>query len=411
MDQLRFATIALAIVATSISPPARAEVAVAPGGLAEALAGARPGDRLRLLAGIHRGRFVVNVPIQIEGAPGAILDGGGEGTPLSLAADGIVVSHLEIRGSGADLSHDDAVVRLVRAHDITVRGCRVEARAFGIYLEGGGRHVITGNEVRGDASLPVVRRGNGIHLWNSEANEIRDNGLSDVRDGVYLSFAHRNRIEGNHGNGLRYGIHYMYSEHNVLLGNRFRGCTGGIALMYSKQNRISGNQTTGNRDFGILCQQLEDSVLVGNRTSGNGRGLFLENSGRNRFLKNRVEENGVGVFLTAGSEANVFSRNRFAGNLVQVFEDRADGQVWSESGSGNYWGDYAGFDWNGDGIGELPYRIRTARSALLARWPAARWFLGSPVFALLAWWDRLIVDPAPGALDPAPLVGWSDQVS
>jgi nitrous oxidase accessory protein len=396
--------IAAALVLGLVTAAYAAERLVVPGGLATALAQAQPGDTLRLAPGVYPGPLTVSLAIRLVGEPGAVIDGGGDGTVLTLTADGTEVSDLTIRGGGDDLSHDDAVVLLRDARDITVERCHVEAQAFGIYLRGGGGHHILRNAVRGNPALASPRRGNGIHLWHTQGNELRDNRLTSVRDGIYLSFAHENLIHGNHGTGLRYGIHYMYSERNTLEGNRFESCTGGIALMFSMNNRIADNEATDNRDFGILCQQLERSLLAHNHTARNGRGFFLENSANNRFVDNRVEDNGVGVFLTAGSEANVFTRNDFADNLVQVFQDRYAPNAWSDGGRGNVWSDYTGFDWNGDGVGEAPYRLQTAVSALMARRPSARWFLMSPTLALLDWWDARLTLPDPSALDPSPLV-------
>ncbi len=380
---------------------------VKPGELEVVLARAAPGDTLKLLPGIHPGPITIDLPVRLEASPGAILEGPGTGTVLTLTADGIEIHGLTVRGSGADLARDEAVILIAEAQNVTVEDCRVEARAFGIYLQAGGDHHILGNEILGDTSLKVSRRGNGIHLWKTEHNEIRDNHLVDVRDGIYLSFAHDNVIDGNRGTGLRYGIHYMYSERNTLTGNRFAEGTGGIALMFSMHNRISDNETLDNRDFGILCQQIEHSHLEGNRAAGNGRGFYLQNSVANRFTGNRLESNGVGVYLTAGSEENVFTGNRFSGNLVHVFEDHAGSNAFFDRGRGNFWGDYAGFDWNGDGVGETPYRLNTAASALMARRPVARWFWMSPALALLDWWDARLATPGFGSsdsFDPFPLV-------
>lgn len=386
--------------------PARAaELEVEPDELEAVLLRAAPGDTLKLAPGVYHGPITIDLPVRLEGSPGAILEGSGAGTVLTLTADGIAVSGLTVRGSGADLAQDEAVILIAEAQDVTVEDCRVEARAFGIYVQAGGGHHILGNEVLGDTSLQVARRGNGIHLWNTEHNEVRGNRLVDVRDGVYLSFAHDNVIHGNQGTGLRYGIHYMFSERNSLIENRFARCTGGIALMFSKHNRIENNETVDNRDFGILCQQIEHSHLEGNRAAGNGRGFFLENSAINRFVDNRLDGNGVGIYLTAGSEQNVLTGNRFSGNLVQVFEDHAGANAFFDQGRGNFWSDYAGFDWNSDGVGETPYRLNTAASALIARRPVARWFWMSPALALLDWWDARLATSGTDSFDPFPLVG------
>ncbi|MFQ5720268.1 MAG: nitrous oxide reductase family maturation protein NosD [Acidobacteriota bacterium] len=396
----------MVVVMAAPSAVAAHTTIVHPGELTGAIASARPGDTLHLLPGTHAGAFTLAVPLHLVGEPGAVVEGPGHGTVVVVSASGSTLEGLTLRGSGADLAADDAVVRLHEVRDVHVQHCRVDARAFGIYVRAGASNVVTDNEVHGDAGLPVARRGNGIHLWHTHDNEIRDNLLADVRDGVYLSFAHENRIVGNRGTGLRYGIHYMYSERNLLRANRFDRCTGGIALMFSMRNQIEANETLGNRDFGILCQQLEHSTLAGNRTSHNGRGLYLENSAGNRLIDNLIIGNGVGAFLTAGSEDNVFTSNHFDGNLVQVYQDRARGNRWWEKGRGNAWSDYAGFDWNGDGIGETPYRLQTAASALLARRPVARWFVGSPALSLLDWWDTQMssVDGGTTTMDRFPLV-------
>lgn len=391
---------ALALLA-AVGAPA---VPVPPGDLQTALEAARPGDTLLLEPGIHSGPVLVERRVRITGRPGAVLQGDLRGTTLVLAADGIVVEGLVVRGSGEDLSSDDAVIRLHEAQGVTVRGCQVEARAFGIYVRGGGHHRIVGNVVRGDASIPLNRRGNGIHLWHTVSNLVRGNDLAEVRDGIYLSFAHENEIVDNAGEGQRYGIHYMYSERNTLRGNRFSRCTGGIALMFSMRNRVEENETVDNRDFGLLCQQLEETRIAGNRIERNGRGIYLENSAGNRVEKNLIASNGVGAYLTAGSERNLFHENRFDGNLVQVFQDRAGANSWWDEGRGNYWSDYAGFDWDGDGIGETPYRLQTTASALMAHRPAARWFWMSPALSLLDWWDAQVDDRGAVPFDWFPLV-------
>jgi nitrous oxidase accessory protein len=377
---------------------------VAPGQLSSVLTEAQSGDAVLLETGIHRGPVVLLRAITLSGTPGALLVGDGHGTVLVLAADGIVVEDLVVRGTGSDLGHDDAAIELRTIRNATVRRVTIETRGFGIYVRSGGGHRLIDNLVEGDARVQQARRGNGIHLWHTEHNEIRDNHLSEVRDGVYLSFAHDNTIAGNRGLGLRYGIHYMYSERNTLDSNRFEDSVGGIALMFSRSNLIMRNETHRNQRFGILCQMIEGSRLIDNRASANGRGFYVENSATNRFTGNYLRANGVGAYLTAGSEQNVLVGNSFEGNLVQVYRQHAGRNVWWEEQRGNHWSDYLGLDWNGDGVGETPHRIETASSALLARRPELRWLWLSPLLALLDWWSLKIGAAAPDGYDPYPLV-------
>jgi nitrous oxidase accessory protein len=381
-----------------------AAIDVQPGQLDNVLANAQPGQRLRLQPGVHRGPVVLSKRVAIEGVAGSILEGTGSGNVLTIEADGCEVRGLTVRGSGRDLNQDDAVVLLKEVRDVTVRECVVDARAFGVYVRAGGGHHLVDNIVKGDATLAEVERGNGIHLWHTERNEVRNNRVASTRDGIYLSFAHDNQIVENRGVGLRYGIHYMYSERNTLEGNAFSKSVGGIALMFSKKNRIHDNETSDNQRFGILCQMVESSEIYGNHASGNGRGLFLENSANNVLRHNLIRQNGVGVFMTAGSEGNLLVDNAFDENVVQLYRDHAGNNQWARQGRGNYWSDYAGFDWNADGVGEQPYQMDTGASALMARYPAARWLWRSPLMLLLDWWHRNERQAVATRLDLFPLV-------
>ena len=403
----RLVTIAIALlsVVCELGSAGATPLDVSPGGFAIALSQVRPGDVLRLTPGVYRGPFKISAPsVQLSGDPRAIIDGGGQGTALTLAADGIKLEGITVRGSGNDLTNNDAVILVLDAHRVTVRRCHVEAKAFGIYLRGGGEHVIAENQIRGDASLKRSQRGNGIHLWHTEGNRVLDNTVTEVRDGLYLSFAHHNLIQGNDVSGVRYGIHYMYSDDNTLMHNRLEKCLGGATLMFAKRNLIRDNDAIGNRRFGILLLSIDSSRFINNLVARNDRGFVIGNSNSDRFDDNRIRENGIGAFITAGSEGNVFASNEFDGNLVQAYVDHAGINRWTENGRGNFWSDYIGFDLNGNGIGETPYRLQNATSALIATRPQARWLMMSPTLALLDWFQQRVVETDNTYLDPAPLV-------
>jgi nitrous oxidase accessory protein len=380
------------------------EYRVGPGNLPKVLRHLEVHDVLILKKGVHAGPVTLKKSCVLEGEPGAILEGNDHGFTLVITANNVDVSRLTVRGSGSDLSTDDATVLLDKVQGVTVQNCRVESKAFGIYLKAGGGHFILNNEVYGEPALPRSQRGNGIHLWHTEKNTVCGNYLQDTRDGVYLSFTHQNLIEGNHASQLRYGIHYMYSDKNHLKGNRFDHCQGGIVLMFSRNNLIEENEMVANQKFGLLCLQLENSIFQKNHTAFNARGMFIEASEGNRFVGNRIEDNGVGLFLTAGSDGNTFNGNNMARNVVQIYQLRMGKNRWSDHRKGNYWSDYTGLDWKGDGIGDSPYQIQTAASVLLARRPVTRWFWMSPALTLLNWWESRIQGPRETDMDYFPLI-------
>lgn len=383
---------------------------------AEAVRAARPGDTVRVAAGVHRGALVVDRSVVLVAEPGAVLDAGGEGTAVTLAADSVVLRGFGIRESGRSLDADDAAVRVVECRGCRVVGNRVERSLHGIYLVRSHAVAVADNRIEGDAALDEPRRGNGIHLFDSHASRIEGNVIRGTRDGIYFGGSNGNLVARNDVREVRYGLHYMYSDDNEFRGNRFARNAAGAALMTSKRIVFRDNhfsEHVGYRAYGILLQSAEDVVAERNRLEGNLVGFFLDASVRSVFRGNAIVGNGVGIDLMASSEGNVFAGNAIAGNRVAVRKVMGSGENrWEEDGRGNYWGDAAVFDLDGDGVGERPYRVGDPFAALAAQRPALEVFAGTPAARALSWAEEAFpvfgvlraVDPAPLARPPAGLL-------
>ena len=106
------ALLAAAAGGVRAAPAAVIEVVPGEGTLQAALDTAPPGAVLRLAPGIYPGPVSIDRPLTLEGAPGAILDGGGRGRVLSVAAPDVVVRGLTVRNSGLSLAETDAGIYL-----------------------------------------------------------------------------------------------------------------------------------------------------------------------------------------------------------------------------------------------------------------------------------------------------------
>ena len=293
---------------------------------------------------------------------------------------------------------------LLRRTAYALVGILVLLVAVGFFLPSSAR--VERNRVEGLAELRVADRGNGIHLFDGTGLRVIGNTVTGARDGIYVSATEDSLIADNRTDHLRYGIHYMYSHRNTLRGNRASHDTGGIALMESRELVVEGNVATHNRNFGILFRTAQRCRIVGNRLTDNGQGMFFYSSTENVIADNRIVHNDIGAKVWGGSTRNEVRGNAFIGNRQQVFYVGASDLVWGQGGRGNLWSDYIGWDQDGDGVGELPYRLDSFTAVLIHRYPGAVLLLRSPALELLAHLERqLPLLRVPTLVDRAPLLG------
>jgi nitrous oxidase accessory protein len=228
-----------------------------------------------------------------------------------------------------------------------------------------------------------------------------------VRDGVYFDHADFNLVEDNEFSHLRYGVHYMYCEDNRFFRNIFRDSVGGVAVMYTERVVFRDNQILNNREgynaFGLLFKDALDSVAEGNVIVNSVNGIFLDSSHRIKIRNNLVAYNDVGIMFYASSLENSFGGNDFVGNLATLHTVGRINADWTPDGLGNYYSDYAGYDVDGDGIGDTPHRLQDAFEYLEGSRPLLRLFLSSAVADALAAAERSFpIVPSSDEEDSAP---------
>ena len=376
--------------------------------IAPAITASAPGDVIRVAAGVYREDLVISHPLVIEAEEGAILFGTGRGTVIDITAPDCEIRGLTIDGTGTGGTNKmDAAIR------VTTNGNRIVAnhirRAFyGIVLAGASGNVVERNQIVGLASEPFGRRGDGIYVYRSQNNRIAYNLISDMRDAIYLQYASGGVVEHNVIEDSRYGLHDMFSDRTRITGNIFRRSSVGANLMNSKSLILEDNEFVRNRGIaavGLALKECDHSEIRGNKFAGNGRGLQVDGSSRNHFIANRFVQNDLGIRLAASAEANVFAMNEFRGNWSDVVASgRGTSTQWDLNGTGNMWSAYAGFDFDGDGIGDAPHSLSGPFERVEGRNANARLFLQSPAASALA----LIAKMSPGAdgmIDFHPVAG------
>ena len=438
----------VAVFAASLALPARAErIAVAPGSaLQEIVDLAAEGDVIVLKAGEHRGPIRITRRLTIEGEPGAVLLGQGQGSVVTVSAPGAAVRGLTIRGSGMSLEKMDAGVFVEKTADgAVVEGNRIEGNLYGIYLHGAENSVARGNTIIGIAEGRLNEAGNGISVWNATGAKVLDNDVRFGRDGIFVVTSKRNVFSGNRFRDLRFAIHYMYTNDSEITDNVSLNNAVGFALMFSSRLKITGNVSDGDRDHGFLFNYANASQIVGNMVLGRlqpaerwttagtrgkddkdhavvaqdevpadpGSGarpgptkcVFIYNANQNRFNNNWFEGCEIGIHFTAGSERNEMVGNAFIRNRNQVKYVSTRYLDWSKDGRGNYWSDNPAFDLNGDGLGDSAYRPNDLVDKVLWIAPQAKVLMNSPAVQVIRWAQAQFPALLPGGVvDSRPLM-------
>ena len=426
---VRLATIVVigmtAVAAAIPASPAQSAVVIVPpggAGLQSAIAEAQPGDVIRLEAGEHRGPVTLDAPLTLEGKAGAIVMGDGSGSVITVNAEDVVLSGLEIRGSGTNIDTLDAGVFLAEtASRARVEGNTIVGNLYGVQLHGAADAVVIGNRIVGITTGRVNESGNGVSVWNAPGASVIDNDISFGRDGIFVNASNHNVFSGNRFNNLRFAVHYMYANDSEVSDNVSRGNAAGYAIMYSSRVRITGNVSDGDRDHGLLLNYTNGSEIIGNTVlgrpqpierwktagqrgehgvpaadgeavaaSGNVRlgpekCVFIYNANGNQFADNWFEGCAIGVHFTAGSEGNSMSGNAFVGNRNQVKYVGTRYLDWSSEERGNYWSDNPAFDLDGDGIADSPYRPNDLIDTVLWTAPQAKVLINSPAVQVIRW--------------------------
>jgi nitrous oxidase accessory protein len=347
-------------------------------------------------------------PLSLEGQPGAVVEGDGTGSVITVRGAGAVIRGLEIVGSGSDGSAIDAGISLERtATGAVVEGNRLVGNLHGISVHGAQDSVVRSNVIEGRQDPRVNSRGNGVYVWNAPGTVVEDNDIRWGRDGIFANASKNNTFRNNLFRDLRFAVHYMYTNNSEVSGNVSVGNTLGYALMFSNRIIVRDNLSLGDHTHGLMLNYANNAEVSGNLVRGgtHEKCTFIYNAHKNRIEGNRFEGCEIGIHFTAGSERNEITGNAFIGNRTQVKYVGTRHVEWSADGRGNFWSDHPAFDLDGDGIADGAFRPNDLMDHILWSQPSAKMLLGSPAVQLVRWSQAAFPATLPGGvLDSAPLM-------
>jgi len=380
-----------------------------------------PGDLVTLAAGHHQGPWLVSVAdVTLSAEPGAVLDGGGSGSALTLSAPGIRVEGLWVRnvGSNADLYTPDAAFALDGCD-----GCSLQRVGAG--APGDGVSAALRIEASADVVVDTLRAygsgfGPGVTSYQAAGLDLATLELTGFLDGLYLERSDDLQVrDATINDSKRYGVHLMFNRGSRLHHVRVVGGAVGSAIMYGRDTLVSdfvAAQHVGPMAFGLLVQEERESRVERATLSGNTIGLLAVAATGLQVDDSDFVGNGFGVLLQrlpaafdeldAGDDTSlVISASRFLRNAFDVAldDERADVRV-----HGNAYDRAAALDLDGDGWLDLSHVVGTSLAALAARVPDVSLLAFGPALVL---WEGLearvpgvrfsmLADPAPRRYDP-----------
>jgi nitrous oxidase accessory protein len=391
-------------------------------------------------AGTYVGAIVIDRPLSLAANGDAVIDGNLEGAVITITAPDVAIEGVTVRRSGTGPIGSPSGILLEGADRARIHDVEIVESYIGITVRLSSSVVIDGVTIRGrgeitdelhavddepaadehaahgqgPAPAPTPIRGDGIWLWNADRAVVRDTTIEDVRDGVYVSYGVGALVERTRITGSRYAIHDMYAEDLSIIDATFERNLSGAVLMYGGPVTVrgttiveSGSASTG---FGVLVKDVGDVTITGNVLADNRVGLQIDDAGRTggsptTVTGNTVALNQIGLLLMPSADA-VVGRNGFVENSTQVTigGDGTTQVTWHVDGAGNHWSDYAGYDADGDGRGDVPYVHSGRTSELLASQPLLLALASGPGFRVFTRISDEWSPSTPLVHDDAPLI-------
>jgi nitrous oxidase accessory protein len=367
--------------------PQGAVVAESSAQLQQLLAASGGPSEIWLRAQDYAGDFEIARSLRLRGERGAALVGTGRNTVLRISADDVLVDNLEIRHSGQRHTAEDAGIQ-AKGRGIQIRNSHVRDSLFGVSLGPCPRCVLDGVFVEGARDAAELK-GDGIKLWESDDAVVRNCRVEHVRD-LVVWYSRRVLLEGNVVRHSRYGSHFMYAHDSTVRDSQIENNVVGIFVMYSARLHLERNVLAGARGaagVGVGFKESDAVHLQGNWIVANTTGVYLDETPRSEnalvlFRGNHFAINDVALRFHGVREPLRFEGNGFEHNTM-LAEVEGGGDALAARFIGNHFSDYAGYDLDRDGRGDVAYQTQRLSGELVTAQPSLAFFRGTAAMSLL----------------------------
>ena len=360
----------------------------------DAINEANDGDTIFVYSGVYEENFVINKTVTLVGEKrkATIIDGSYKEYIVIIHSSNVTIQNFTLRCGDYGIAivgyYKDTDYNTIT--DTTVESCKYAGISiFGNYGNSN-YNTITNITVRNCNLAGVLF--DGYH-GSSNHNTITNTTMENCGDGIRIAgfFGNSNyntitntAIENCKFAGMTIIGYSGNSNYNTITNTAIENCGYGIFIggLFGKSNHNTITDTIienckfigvtitgafGNSNHNTITNTTVENCLYGIATTG-----FFGNSNYNKVVNSLVTNNSVGVYILGiGSAENTFYLNRFInntdGNAFALSKN-----IWDNGTVGNYWDDYNGNDSDGDGIGDIPYKIPPLEEVNKDRYPLGR---------------------------------------
>lgn len=339
-----------------------------------------PGGTLVLENRAYQGSLSISKPITIKGV---------EGTSIASLETAMKISNTEnVVIEDIELKAEKVGIVAVDIHKLTLKNIKVEQGTAGIEISDS-TDITLGNVDISGQDGHFATKGHGIAIYKSANVQASESDISNVLDGFYIERTEDVSLTDNRIQDSRYAIHMMYSDNVRLDFNDVRANLTGFMIMAANDVSIMNNSVKKNNmlnSVGVYTYDVNKMVFSDNELSENTVAMDIQDT-RNMVIKRNIFSTNGTVIQAKYSGSVSIKGNEFHGNILTARTDE-EGVVLQH----NFYDDYTGKDYDGDGIGDTNYIATNSFGQWMVRKPVYQYFIESPSVVTLNRMDTEVTD-------------------
>ena len=371
---------------------------------------------IKLKNGIYKGNINIDKPLTIEGiGDNVTIVGDSIKSVITIQSSDVTLKNLFIKKSGMNMQSIDSGISMRKVHNCKISHCHIYDVLYGIDMDMVIDSNITHNYITTKKNT-IPLRANGLKLYYSHNNNIEYNIIKNVKD-VTLDYSNYNLFKNNTFIGNRFATYISLSHNNKFYNNTYKYNSVSIMFMGAKNTKVIGNKilsSNGAAGIGVVISGVSNLHFEKNIISYNTQGIYIDSKktekGMQRYIiNNEISFNKEAIHFHQAIKNNTITYNKIFGNIDDVVKDVRGISSPTNIIEYNYWDRYAGFDRDGDNIGDTPYKIYQYTDQLWQYHHKIKFFYATPIMSLMNFLAKIapFIEPTILLEDKKPIVSVS----